>query len=180
MVGGGVATLKNRFAALSLFVLLGIVVIILDQVSKFYAVEMLSPQYPYQLTSFLNFILAYNRGAAFGFLNEGSGWQLVLFVSIALLVIAYVIFHIWVEAYRSLLVVVSYGFIAGGAIGNLIDRIRFGYVVDFIDVHYAGWHFWVFNLADSALTLGVILLFATVLTDVKKRDAAKTENGRID
>ena len=158
------------------FFLLLLVVTGIDQYSKFFAHDFLSPGYPFVVTSFLNLVVVYNRGAAFGFLNEQGGWQIVFFSAIAFLVLAYLVYHIWSEAWQSRIIVAAYGFIAGGAIGNLIDRIQYGFVVDFIDFHYNEWHFWVFNLADAALTLGVILLLLSVWLEKRNAEAKGPDN----
>lgn len=157
----------SRRRAFVLFPVLCVAMVVLDQWTKYLALNYLIPHDPVPLTGFLNLTLVFNRGAAFGFLNDQGGWQLGLFTAIAVFVIAYVVHHIYREAHRHLLTVVSYGLIGGGAIGNLIDRIRFGHVVDFVDFHLNGWHFWVFNLADSALTIGVILLLLAAWNDYR-------------
>lgn len=159
--------MSSRRRAFIAFSLMLFVVVIIDQVTKSLALEYLLPSDPYPLTGFLNLTLVFNRGAAFGFLNQQSGWQILVFAAIALAVVAYVVHHIYQEAYRSSASVLGYGLIGGGAIGNLIDRIRFGHVVDFVDFHLGGWHFWVFNVADSALTIGVIVLIGVAITEYR-------------
>jgi signal peptidase II len=129
------------------FWLIAVVVVIVDQLSKLWAVKNLL-RGSIELTSFLNLYLVFNSGAAFGFLGGASGWQNLLFVGIAILV----------SFANDLQVLTGLMLILGGAIGNLIDRIRQGYVVDFVDFHYQDWHWPAFNVADSAITVGAVLL----------------------
>ena len=109
------------------------------------------------ITSFFNLVLVYNKGAAFSFLSDAGGWQRVFFIgltSVAIIVL------MWLIAKHESEKLFRWGLtlILGGAIGNLIDRIAYGHVIDFLDFHYAGWHFWAFNVADSAITAGATLL----------------------
>ncbi|GJL83059.1 MAG: lipoprotein signal peptidase [marine bacterium B5-7] len=146
--------------AFIVFTLVSSIVVVIDQLTKWLAESKLFAGDPFSLTGFLNLTLVYNRGAAFGFLNDQSGWQVALFSIIAIAVIGYMIYHIRSEVHSNGLVIFAYGMIAGGAVGNLIDRLAYGYVIDFIDFYIREWHFWIFNMADSALTVGVVLLFA--------------------
>ncbi len=159
--------MASRRVALVVFTVLVLVVVAIDQASKHLALAYLAPGDPLPLTGFLNLTLVFNRGAAFGFLNQQSGWQLVAFSLIAVLVLVYVAHHLYKEAWRSPATVIAYALIGGGAVGNLIDRLRFGYVVDFVDFHVFGWHFWIFNMADSALTVGVILLLGVAALEYR-------------
>lgn len=161
--------MASRAARMGLFVALAAATAALDQLSKELVVEYLSDSRPLRVTPFLNLVLAYNRGAAFGFLSDASGWQAPLFIGVALAVVSYIMLHVWREAHRSVVAVLAFGFIVGGALGNLADRLKHGYVVDFIDLHYSGWHFWVFNLADAALSLGVGLLLLGIAGDARRR-----------
>jgi signal peptidase II len=109
------------------------------------------------ITSFFNLVLAHNRGAAFSFLSDAGGWQRALFIGIALLAVAVIVVmlarHPGERVFSA-----GLALILGGALGNLWDRIVLGHVVDFLDFHAFGWHFWAFNLADSAITVGAGLL----------------------
>lgn len=167
--------MDRRRRAHVVFALICAVIVVFDQITKYLALSRLEPFEPLPLTGFLNLTLVFNRGAAFGFLNEQSGWQLILFSIIALIVIVYMLWHIHHEAHRQLGSVIAYGLIGGGAIGNLIDRLRFGHVVDFVDFYLGEWHFWVFNLADSALTVGVLLLLAVAWKDYRDQARARRE-----
>jgi signal peptidase II len=110
-----------------------------------------------EITGFFNLVLAHNRGAAFSFLSDASGWQRALFIGIALFATA-VIVAMLARHSGERLFCAGLALVLGGALGNLWDRIALGYVVDFLDFHALGRHFWAFNLADSAITVGAGLL----------------------
>jgi signal peptidase II len=109
------------------------------------------------ITPFFNLVLAHNRGAAFSFLSDAGGWQRALFIVIAVLATALIVVMLARHSGERLFSA-GLALILGGALGNLWDRIALGYVVDFLDFHAFGWHFWAFNLADSAITVGAGLL----------------------
>ena len=132
-------------------------IIVLDQLTKFWVVSALSLGQSIELTGFLNLVFVYNPGAAFSFLSDAGGWQRWFFVVLALAVSAWLTFLIRQHAAERLLPLAA-TLILGGALGNVIDRIRYGAVVDFVDVHAAGWHWPAFNVADSAISVGVALL----------------------
>ena len=134
-----------------------VVVVILDQASKQWA-EAALPHGQIELLSWFNLTLAYNRGAAFSFLAEAGGWQRFFFLGIGL--VAVVIIVAWLRKLRADATqnAVGLSLILGGAIGNLIDRALYGHVIDFIDWHYAGWHWPAFNIADSAILVGAVLV----------------------
>ncbi|AKS42679.1 signal peptidase II [Wenzhouxiangella marina] len=141
-----------------LWLALAALVALLDLWTKHLATEQLVLYRPVPITDWLNFTLAHNEGAAFSFLAGAGGWQRWFFSSVAVLISIILLIWLWRLPNRSRLLPVAIVLVLGGAIGNLVDRIRYGYVVDFIDVHYQGWHWPAFNLADSAIVLGVILL----------------------
>ncbi len=169
--------MTSRAAGLLLFAAVVVVALVLDQASKWLVLEHLRVAEPLPVTGFLNLTLVFNRGAAFGFLNDAAGWQLLLFATIAVLVVVYLAWQITDGGWRSVLTVYAFGLIAGGALGNLVDRVRFGHVVDFIDVHFGGWHFWIFNVADSALSVGVALVLLEGVIEFR-RERARTGGGR--
>ena len=133
------------------------IVIVLDQLSK----AAINSHFVYgevlAITSFFNLVLAHNNGAAFSFLSDAGGLQRWLFSFIA---VAASVWIVWLLRKHSSEKLFSFAlaFILGGALGNLIDRTAYGYVVDFLDFHWAGYHFAAFNLADSAITCGAALL----------------------
>lgn len=109
------------------------------------------------LTFFFNLVSARNTGAAFSFLADHSGWQRYFFIVVALIA-ATVIIHLLRTHRGQSLFNFALSLILGGALGNVIDRVRLGYVIDFLDFHYAGWHYPAFNVADIAITIGAGLL----------------------
>jgi len=133
-------------------------VIVLDQITKYVAERSLVLYSPVEVTSFFNFTLVYNPGAAFSFLGDASGWQRWFFVVVAFGASIFIFWWLrnldrgerWTAA--------SLALILGGAIGNVIDRLWHGHVIDFVDLHYAGYHWPAFNIADSAITVGAVIL----------------------
>jgi signal peptidase II len=142
-------------------------IIVLDQLTKLWVVSALRLGQSVELTSFFNLVFVYNPGAAFSFLSDAGGWQRWFFVVLALAVSGWLTLLIRQHAVERLLPLAA-ALILGGALGNVIDRIRFGAVVDFVDVHAAGWHWPAFNVADSAISLGVALLIWQQLFHAEK------------
>ena len=116
------------------------------------------------VTSFFDLVLVHNRGASFGIFSDAPGWASVALIVFAILIS--IALAIWMWRVNETLLAVALALVIGGAVGNVIDRIRFGAVVDFLDFHVAGWHWPAFNIADSAITIGVILL---ILDSLKSR-----------
>ncbi len=142
-------------------------VVVLDQASKWTIVQGFYEGEVEQVTSFFNLVLAYNRGAAFSFLSEAGGWQRWFFIVLALGISAFL--YRWLSQLKASerLTAISLSLILGGAWGNVIDRALYGMVTDFLDFHLNAWHWPAFNLADSAITLGVALLLWTLLPQKK-------------
>ncbi|WP_440997273.1 signal peptidase II [Arhodomonas sp. SL1] len=138
-------------------------VLLADQATKAWAVATLTAYRPEPVLLFLNWTLSYNPGAAFSLLADHGGWQRWLFTGLALAVSAYLIWWLRRVLPGERLVAGALGLILGGALGNVIDRLRLGHVVDFIDLHAGGWHWPAFNIADSAITLGVAALILAAL-----------------
>lgn len=142
---------------LSRWLLISVVVVILDQASK----AAISSHFVYgedlAVLPYFNLVLAHNTGAAFSFLSEAGGLQRWLFSAIALVASVW-IFWMLRKHQSQKLFCFALALILGGALGNLIDRIAYGYVVDFLDFHWDSYHFAAFNLADSAITCGAALL----------------------
>lgn len=139
------------------WLLLSLAVVVLDQASKWQIVNSLSSRGDVEIAPFFNLVLWYNKGAAFSFLNDAGGWQRGFFIAIAAAA-SLLIVHLLRKHRGEMLFSLALAFILGGALGNLVDRIRLGHVVDFLDFHLASHHFPAFNLADSAITLGALLL----------------------
>ena len=129
-------------------------IIVLDQITKTIADRNLDLRVPVEVFPGLNMTLCYNKGAAFSFLSNAGGWQRWFFTLVALVISAGLVVWLFVAERTNWLLALSLALILGGAIGNVWDRIVLGYVVDFISVHYSGWYFPAFNLADSAITVG--------------------------
>jgi len=119
------------------------------------------------VTSFFNLVRVHNAGAAFSFLANAGGWQRWFFTGIG---IAAAIFIVWMLKSHPGQKLFSFALacILGGAVGNVIDRTLYGYVVDFLDFHYAGWHFPTFNIADSAITIGAVCLILDEILRVRR------------
>ena len=119
------------------------------------------------INSFFNVVRVHNTGAAFSFLASASGWQRWFFTAIGIVA---AIFIVWMLKSHAGQKMFSFALacILGGALGNVIDRSMHGYVVDFLDFHYAGWHFPAFNVADSAITIGAIFLVLDELRRVRR------------
>lgn len=144
------------------------IVVIVDQASKYFVTKYLVLFRPVLLLPDLNFTLAHNEGAAFGFLKYMGGWQRYLFSVVAIITSAIIVFWLYRLPRRDHWTAAALAFILGGALGNLLDRVRFGYVVDFVDVYVRNWHFATFNVADIAINIGVIILIVTYLTSKNK------------
>ena len=138
-------------------------VVLLDWQTKQWVSEALVLYRPREVFSWLNITLAHNYGAAFSFLSDAGGWQRWFFIVLASLVTLVLLIWLIRLPRAEWLTALGLALILGGAIGNLVDRIQLGYVVDFVDVYYKGWHFPAFNVADSAITCGVILLLLDAL-----------------
>jgi len=152
---------------------LALLVVLLDQLTKYWISASLRYGEARAYTEFFNLVLTHNRGAAFSFLASAAGWQRGFFIAIALIAIV-VIGVLLARHARDKLFCFSLALILGGAIGNVIDRIVLGYVVDFLDFHLSGWHWPAFNLADSAITAGAVLLVAdNLLPGAKSAGAAQ-------
>ncbi len=162
----------NRNTALRWYGL-AVVVIILDQLSKVYFVNTLQVEgntLPV-IEPIFNFTLAYNYGAAFSFLADKGGWQKWIFSGLALTVSLGIMYMLWKKVPK-IATVLSAGLalVMAGALGNLIDRVRLDYVVDFLHVHNGNvWHFPIFNVADVAINLGVALILFDSFFLEKKR-----------
>ena len=139
---------------------ISLVIIFSDQLSKWMAEAALEEGIPYVVVLHLNMSLAYNYGAAFSFLGDQGGWQRWFFTVIAVVVCGFIL-H-WMRKLKEdeIWTAIGLALILGGAIGNLVDRILYGRVTDFIDVYYTefGYHFATFNVADIAISIGAALL----------------------
>ncbi len=144
------------------------VVVVLDQYSKMLVDSGLELHKPVELIPLLAIRKIYNSGAAFSFLSDASGWQRWFFIALALVVVIVLIAWLYRLQKNQVRTALALSLVLGGAVGNLVDRVLYGYVIDFIDVYYASWHWPTFNLADSSITLGAALLLLDAFTGHKK------------
>ena len=142
-------------------------IVLADQLSKV-AIER---QFDYgdvsAVTSFFNLILTYNKGAAFSFLASASGWQDTFLTTIGIAASVFIVYLLARHGHQRLFAV-ALALILGGAVGNVIDRLAYGHVIDFLDFHWGGWHWPAFNLADSAIVGGAGLLILDELLRVRR------------
>ncbi len=143
-----------------LWYVLAIVLIVCDQSSKWWAIHSLPLYQPMTVFPGLNWTLMFNSGSAFGFLNQSNvSWYSHLFTAFGLLMSVGLIIWMALCKTKEKIELLALSFILSGALGNVIDRIQFGYVIDFIQVYYGEHYFPVFNIADSAICVGALLLF---------------------
>ena len=149
--------------------LAALLVLLADQASKWWVLEVLHLPAVGQVPVLPVFSLTFvrNQGVTFGLLNGFGDWGPLLLAGVALAVVA--VLGVWLRRAESLAVALSLGAIAGGAVGNVIDRLRFGWVVDFLHAHAFGWSWYVFNVADAAIVCGVGVL---VLDGFRRKPAA--------
>lgn len=133
-------------------------IVFLDQLTKSVIAHTVSDQGSMSVLPFLNIILSVNSGASFGFLDHASGWQIVVLSLISVLISVILIRWLMRIPKDEWQVALPVSFVLGGALGNLIDRLHYGFVIDFIDFHLGEWHFATFNVADSAICVGALWL----------------------
>ena len=131
--------------------------VVADQLTKAVVLARFAPGERLEVTGFFNLVLAFNKGAAFSLLAQAPGWQTPVLVAIALAAAA-ILSALIVRNLHKRLLCTGLALVLGGALGNLVDRLRLGHVVDFIDLHAAGWHWPAFNVADSGITVGAAIL----------------------
>jgi len=146
-----------RFAMMK-WLALSALVVMLDQISKQMVAGMMRLYESIAILPCFNLTYVHNRGAAFSFLSDAGGWQRWFFALLAIVISS--VLAVWLMRLKKQerLLAIALSLILGGAIGNLIDRLLYGYVIDFLDVHYQNWHWPAFNIADSAITIGVGLM----------------------
>ena len=159
-----------RRSALS-WLWLSLIVLIIDQWTKQFAIVHLSYLQPVTVTPFFNFMLSFNKGAAFSILEFAAGWQRWFFILIAVLMSVIILAWLGRISKKRYRLALGLSLILGGAFGNLWDRFHLGYVVDFIDWHVKSWHWPIFNVADMAISIGVFLIILDLYFEKKRRDA---------
>lgn len=152
------ATPSGDFLTMTKWLGVSLLVIILDQLSKYVANAQLVYAEPLTVLPSFNLTLLYNRGAAFSFLSDAGGWQRWFFVAISFIAAIFLTF--WLRKLKSeqWALALALSLVIGGAVGNLVDRLWFGYVIDFIQLYYKSFYWPAFNIADSAITVGAVLL----------------------
>lgn len=157
----------KRGPSLGLWLALAMLVLVVDQLTKWLIIGQFMLGDSRVITGFFNLVRAHNPGAAFSFLAQAGGWQRWMFTGLGVGASALLVWMLRTHPGQKL-----FGFavscILGGAVGNVIDRLVHGYVIDFLDVHWAGWHFPAFNVADSAITLGAACLLLDELIRVRR------------
>ena len=144
-----------------------VVLLVADQVTKSLILQHYRLGDGTVITSFFNIVRAHNTGAAFSFLQDAGGWQRWLFTGIGLAATIFIVWQLRAHPGQKLFSF-ALSSILGGAVGNVVDRLMHGYVVDFLQFHYAGWYFPSFNLADSAITVGAACLILDELLRVRR------------
>ncbi len=159
--------MARKNAGLMLWLGVATVVVLLDQVTKITMSRLLAYGQSEVVNAYLNLVMVYNRGAAFSFLSDQSGWQRYFFSALAAAVSIFIVWMLNRNANERLFCW-SLSLILGGAVGNLIDRLAYGHVIDFLDVHVNAWHWPAFNVADSAITVGAALFVLDELRRVNR------------
>lgn len=140
------------------WLILSLFIVIADQISKLYILKNFDLYDVKPLIPGLNLTLAFNTGAAFSFLSSSGGWQRWLFVSLAIAICSWLVIWLKNEDAEPKTCVIGIALVIGGALGNLWDRLSLGHVIDFIDIYVWSYHWPTFNIADSAITVGTILI----------------------
>lgn len=143
-----------------------VVILVADQITKTLILDHYRLGDSTLITSFFNIVRAHNTGAAFSFLADAGGWQRWLFTGIGAAATVFIVWQLRAHPGQKLFSF-SLASILGGAVGNVVDRLMHGYVVDFLQFHYAGWYFPSFNVADSAITVGAACLILDELLRVR-------------
>lgn len=151
---------KTRFWV---WIVVGVAVVALDQVTKFVASTYLEYGQPVVVLPVFNLTLMHNTGAAFSFLSDAGGWQRWFFTVVSAVVSVLLLLWIYRLRREQWWLALALALILGGALGNLIDRVLYGYVVDFISVHYDKWFFPAFNIADSGITVGAGMMIIDII-----------------
>jgi signal peptidase II len=152
------------------FVWISVIAIVLDQWSKQAIVSGMNLYQSIQILPFFNFTYVHNYGAAFSILYDAGGWQRYFLTGLALIVSAVIVWWLRQSTKQQVLLPVAFSFILGGALGNVLDRILHGYVIDFLDFYYGSYHWPAFNIADSAIFIGAALLIIDMFVNKEVKD----------
>ena len=164
---------RQRF----MFASVALVFLLVDWLSKRLFQGWLETGGPIEVIPGFRLILVHNHGAAFGFLASAGGWQRGFFIAVAAAVIIYLAWRLWMARPEEKLTNIGFAMILGGAAGNLIDRVRHGYVVDFIDIYVRDWHWPAFNVADAAISVGALVVILDSLGLFRIHPSKPSQNG---
>ncbi|MCX7544587.1 signal peptidase II [Marinicella gelatinilytica] len=153
---------------------LSVVVLIADQITKFWASQTLTLYVPEKVTGFFNLTLLHNKGIAFSLLADQPGWQRWFILIMASVIVVWLLVWLFNSPRKLKLHNISLALVIGGALGNIYDRAVLGYVVDFIQLHYNDYYWPAFNIADSAISVGAVLLIIDTL--FSKQDKQQNES----
>lgn len=151
---------------------LAVLAVVLDQISKYLADTSLQYAQANEVLPVLNITLHYNQGAAFSFLSNAGGWQRWLFTGIALAVSGYIAVWLFRLPRRQTMLSLGLSLVLGGAVGNLLDRLIHGHVIDFISVHWQSHYFPTFNIADAAISVGAFFLILDMVLNPQAKTVA--------
>ena len=158
---------KGWLQRLAPWLALAALVIIVDQLAKAAIERVFDYGDVHPVTGFFNLVLTYNKGAAFSFLAAASGWQKQFLTAVGVVASLFIVYLLARHGTQRLFSL-ALALILGGAVGNVIDRIAYGHVIDFLDLHWRGWHWPAFNVADSAIVCGAALLILDELLRVRR------------
>lgn len=167
--------LLAKFPGLS-FLVVSLIVVLADQATKIWILNNLALYEDINILPIFDITYVRNYGAAFSFLSDAGGWQRWFFTGIAIIISIVLTFWLAKTPMNQKLLLWSYSLILGGAIGNVADRMMYGYVVDFIHFYYDNWHFPAFNIADIAISCGAALLIFEAVLEAKNAKAANDQN----
>ncbi len=154
-----------------IWLVLSVVLLALDQISKSVVVAQMKLGQSIDILPVFNFTYVHNYGAAFSFLSDAGGWQSYFFSTIAISISGLLIYWLKKLPATNKLLCLAYALVLAGAIGNLVDRLIYGYVIDFLHVYYQQWDFPVFNIADVAISMGAALLLLDAFYEQKEAKA---------
>ncbi len=157
-----------------LFLWISALVLVLDQWTKYLASSHLELYVPNKITGFFNLTLMHNEGVAFSILAEQSGWQRYFISVVASAIVIWLLYWLYQNSKTMKLQNTALVLVVGGALGNIWDRVNLGYVVDFVELHYAGYYWPAFNVADSAIFLGAVLLIVDAFKNKEPAGEEKT------
>ena len=155
------------------FTWISIIAVVLDQWTKQAVVDSMQLYQSIEIMPFFNFTYVHNYGAAFSILYDAGGWQRYFLAAIAIAVSCLIVWWLRITTRQQILLPVAFSFILGGAIGNVYDRIMHGYVIDFLDFYYGTYHWPAFNIADSAIFIGAVLLIIDMFVNKEANDLEK-------